>query len=253
MIVALGLLLLPGHITAQSASTGAIGSKVSVAFFANDEHDRPGSGITQADVAVLDNKRVPQSIVGIGRRTDLPLRLGLLIDTSNSERASGVYQAAVQAASALYDALRLACDERMKNDAVEDSLRVIVVLSDGEDNQSRSSRSDAIASAQRAGVVIFAESTGYSPSRQTARGDRILKDITSETGGLAFLTLSHKEVPRVFATIKDQIDNMQLLSYVPVDPGPADQYHSLELKPASTAKLRLRVPKGYYANLKPGS
>ena len=70
---------------------------------------------------------------------------------------------------------------------------------------------------------------------------------------MAFLTLSHKEVPRVFATIKDQIDNMQLLSYVPVDPGPADQYHSLELKPASTAKLRLRVPKGYYANLKPGS
>jgi len=299
-IAALGLFLLQGHITGQSAVTGAIGSKVSVAFFANDGHDRPVSGVTQADVAVLDNKKVPQSIVGIRGRTDLPLRLGLLIDTSNSERSSSVYQAAVQAASdflnqslngkddkvfvesfdilpnatqfmtkhelsafkidltpsgatALYDALRLACDDRMKNDPVEDSLRVIVVLSDGDDNQSRTSRSEAIASAQRAGVVIFAVSTGYSPSRQTARGDGILKALASETGGLAFLTLSHKEVPKVFATIRDQIDNMQLLSYVPADPGPAGQYHSLELKPASTTKLRLRAPKGYYGSLKPSS
>jgi hypothetical protein len=58
---------------------------------------------------------------------------------------------------------------------------------------------------------------------------------------------------KAFATIEQQIANMYLLSYVTDDSDPRAQYHSLELKPASKAKLRLRAPKGYYSNLKPSS
>jgi len=78
----------------------------------------------------------------------------------------------------------------------------------------------------------------------------VIKQLADETGGVAFLHLSRKELPKIFAAIKDQIDNMHLLSYVPADPDQSGQYRSLELKPASKAKLRLRAPKGYYGELK---
>lgn len=146
----------------------------------------------------------------------------------------------------------------MKNDPVQDSLRVIVLLSDGEDDQSHTSRKEAIASAQRAGAVIFGVSTaddnrGDSLGRGSPIGNGVMKQLADETGGMAFLHLNRKDLSKAFAAIKDQIDNMHLLSYVPADPDHSGQYRSLELKPASKAKLRLRAPKGYYGNLKPTS
>ena len=204
---ALLLGLSPCLATGQRTPTTTVDPKINVAFFANDGHDQPVTGVTLADLAVFDNKKVPQVMVGIRNRVELPLRLGILIDTSNSERPSSLYQAAVQAASeflnqvlnsaddrvfiekfdvapnatpfmtkrqlsalkvdltpagptALFDALRFACDERMKNDPVQDSLRVIVLLSDGDDDQSHTNRREAIGSAQRVGAVIFGVSTG---------------------------------------------------------------------------------------------
>ncbi len=245
VIAALGLVLSPNQTTGQSTPTGSVGPKINVAFFANDAHDKPVSGDTQADVAVLDDKKAPQLIVGIRGRTELHLRLGVLIDTSNSERGGGLYQAGVQAASdflnqalnstddkvfiekfdvvpnatqfmtthqlsalkidltpagptALYDALRFACDERMKNDPVQDSLRIIVLLSDGEDNQSRTNRKEAIASAQRAGAVIFSVSTGDDngfPGRGSP-GNGILKQFAMKRVGWHSSISSVKTCPK---------------------------------------------------------
>jgi Ca-activated chloride channel family protein len=292
-ILTVGFVLSP-YSAAQSATAVAAGPKVSVAFFPNGNHGEPVAAITQADVAVLDNKKAPQVILGLKSRTDLPLRMGLVIDSSNSESKSGLYQPAVQAAidflnkvlvtpedkvfvekfdvlpeatefvskqqfsaiklnlapagpTALYDALRFACDQRIKGGPSQDSFRVIVLLSDGEDNQSHNTRNDAIASAQRAGAVIFAVSTDENSygARGGARGNETLKHLADETGGIAFLHLNKKELPKVFTIIEEQIENMRLLSYVPADPLHDGQYRSVELKPAKN-DLKLRFPKGYF-------
>jgi Ca-activated chloride channel homolog len=295
-VAALVLALSAVPIAGQSTPTDPLGPKVNVAFFANDGHDKPFPGITVEDIAVRDNKKAPQLMVGIRNRTELILRLGLVIDTSNSERTSSLYQMGIQAASdflnqvlsrpddrafiekfdvtpnatqfmtkvqisalkldlhpagptALFDALRFAGDERMKDDSAQDSLRVIVLLSDGDDDQSRTSRKEAIASAQRAGTIIFCVSTSddNSVGRGNPAGNGVMKQLADETGGIAFLHLNRKDLPRVFATIKDQVDNMHLLSFVPADPDRSGQYRSLELAPSSKAKVRLRAPKGYYS------
>ncbi len=205
-ILTLGVVL--SHCAAaQSATSVAAEPRVSVAFFANDNHGEPVAAITQSDVIVLDNKNAPQVILGLKSRTDLPLRMGRIIDSSKSEGKSGLYQPTVQAAidflnkvlvttedqvfiekfdvlpestdfvskqqfsgiklnlapeggTALYDALRFACDQRIKGGPSHDFFRVILLLSDGGDNASRNTRNDAIASALRAGVVnVFAVST----------------------------------------------------------------------------------------------
>lgn len=287
--------VLSHYAAAQSATSVAAGPKVSVAFFANDNHGEPVAAITQADVTVLDNKNAPQVILGLKSRTDLPLRMGLVIDSSNSEGKSDLYQPAVRAAidflnkvlvtpedqvfvekfdilpeatdfvskqqfsaiklnlapsgpTALYDALRFACDQRIKGGPSHDSFRVILLLSDGADNASHITRNDAIASVQRTGAVIFAVSTDENSYGATgsARGNEALKRLADETGGMAFLHLNKKELPKVFTIIEEQIENVRLLSYVPADPLRDGQYRSVELKPASKNSLKLRFPKGYF-------
>jgi VWFA-related protein len=276
----LWLSLLSSYAKGQTGAGDAEGQKVSVPFFANDGRDSPATTVSPADVTVLDGNKAAKLIVGVTGRTELPLRLGVVIDTSNSQRTSGLYQPAVQAATdflnqvltnpqdkifvekfdvlpdatqfmnkhqlseskidlspagatALYDAINLACDQRMKNDPVKDALRVVVLLSDGEDDQSHSTLKDAIASAQRARVVIFAVSTKDDSAPfagHGGRGNETLKHFADETGGVVFLHLNKKNLSKVFTDIKDQIDNMHLLSYVPSDPGHNGQYRSVELK-----------------------
>jgi len=64
------------------------------------------------------------------------------------------------------------------------------------------------------------------------------------------VSLDVKGVASAFAAIKEQIDNMYLLSYVPADANPRTQHHSLKINPIrGKDKLRLRVPKGYYSGL----
>jgi Ca-activated chloride channel family protein len=298
-----------GLAAGQSGAASVEGPKVNVAFFASDEHGKPVSDIASSDLVALDNRRPPIRILGVKGRTQIPLLLGILIDTSGSQKNTPVYKATVQAASEfvgrvlhdgddraffeqfavateatqlmnrrdflglkidlkpygvtkLYDALSLACDERMKADPSRDFLRVIVLVSDGEDNYSHNSFKQAVKSAQRAGVVIFALDTGrffaggylppsaISASLPPRTGPIILQDLSDETGGVAFLDLESKDASRAFAAIEEQIDNMHLLSYVPADTNPRTQHHSLKINPIHAKdKLRLRAPKGYYSSL----
>jgi VWFA-related protein len=156
--------------------------------------------------------------------------------------------------SALYDGVRFACDERMKENSPRDALRVIVLLSDGDDNHSHSNLKQAIASAQRAGVVIFAVDTSNAdPDSDVERsvGSETLLDLAEQTGGMAFLRLGTGGVSKAFTAIKEQIDNMYLLSFVPADDSQAAQRRSFQLKPALKKDLKLRAPKGYYGIVVP--
>ena len=264
---------------------------VNVPFFAEDSHGQQRSGITAADFFILDEHNPPQSIVAIRAAKDSPLRLGVLIDSSSSERASGLYKPGLSAindwlyqglnglddkvfivnfsstvqatgfmgkdeflksntnvtpggGTAFFDAVHLACKERMAVDAAKPARRVLVALTDGGDNMSHVSHNEAIAAAQKAGVVVFAVSTSeQGGDLDSAR----LKQIAEKTGGLAFLHLSAKDLPKVFRNIQQQIDSMYIVSYVPQTYGKQDSRRTIELKAVSDKKLKFRAPAAYYS------
>jgi len=70
---------------------------VNIPFFAEEGHGKLRKGITLADLSILDDGKPPQSVVAIQTANELPLRLGVLIDTSNSQRASRLYRPGVAA------------------------------------------------------------------------------------------------------------------------------------------------------------
>src|ERR1700693_4942436 len=80
--------------------------EVNVLFIATDHHGKFVRNLNQSDFAILDDHQPPQSIVDFRRETDLPLELGLLIDTSGSVHSRFDFEQAA-AASFLEQTLRL--------------------------------------------------------------------------------------------------------------------------------------------------
>src|SRR6201984_2022895 len=58
--------------------------EVNVLFIATDKHGKFVRDLNQTDFSILDDHKPPQAIVNFRRETDLPLDMGLLIDSSGS-------------------------------------------------------------------------------------------------------------------------------------------------------------------------
>jgi VWFA-related protein len=159
--------------------------------------------------------------------------------------AAGVQRLTNGGGTALYDAIYKACKEKFLHEQSDHPVRkAIVILSDGEDNQSEYTRAQAIEMAQRAEVLIYAISTD--DSGLILRGDKVLEDLASATGGRAFFPYKMKDITRSFAAIEDELRSQYAVSYKPSDLDPDGRYHSIEIT-ALKKDLQVRARRGYYA------
>lgn len=148
--------------------------------------------------------------------------------------------------TALYDAIYKACKEKLlhENNSDRPVRKAIVVVSDGEDNQSEVTRAQAIEMAERAGVLIYAISTD--DSGLILRGDKVLEDLASATGGRAFFPYKMKDITHSFASIEEELRSQYDVAYRPSDFDADGRYHSIEIT-ALKKDLRVRARRGYYA------
>jgi VWFA-related protein len=269
-------------------------NEVNVLFIATDKHGKFVRNLNANDFAILDDHKPPQSIVNFRAETDLPLELGLLIDTSGSvhtrfdfeqESAIGFLQQVLRphfdkafvmgfnshptlmqdftddnvmlrvgihklqngGGTALYDAIYRACRTKFLKDQDEQTRparKAIIVVSDGEDNQSDMSEAQAIEMAQRAEVIIYAISTD--DSGLILRGDTVLQQLADATGGRAFFPFKMKEIQSSFAAIEDELRSQYVVSYHPADFEADGRYRPIEIT-ALKRDLQVRARKGYYA------
>jgi Ca-activated chloride channel homolog len=147
--------------------------------------------------------------------------------------------------TALYDAIYRACKEKFLKDRPDHPVRkAIVIVSDGEDNQSEVTRAQAIEMAQRAEVIIYAISTD--DSGLVLRGDRVLEQIAGATGGRAFFPFKMKDITHSFDAINDELRSQYVVSYRPADFDADGRYRSIEIS-ALKKDLQVRARKGYFA------
>src|SRR5215831_15323814 len=147
--------------------------------------------------------------------------------------------------TALYDAVYRACKEKLLKDRNERPMRkAIIIVSDGEDNQSEVSKAQAIEMAQRSEVIIFAISTD--DSGLVMRGDRVLEQLADATGGRAFFPFKMKDITRSFAAIEDELRSQYVVSYKPANFDSDGRYRSIEIS-ALKKDLQVRARKGYFA------
>jgi VWFA-related protein len=159
--------------------------------------------------------------------------------------ASGVQKLQAGGGTALYDAVYRACKEKLaKQEEDRPVRRAIVVVSDGEDNQSDVSLAQAIEMAQRSEVIIYAISTD--DSGLVLRGDKVLEQLADATGGRAFFPFKMKDIKSSFAAIEDELRSQYIVSYQPADFMANGQYRLVQIT-ALKKDLQVRARRGYYA------
>ncbi len=167
--------------------------------------------------------------------------------TDSTEKLSkGVRDLRPGGGTAMFDALYFACrDKLLKQPQTGPSRRAIILLSDGDDNQSHVSREEAIEMAQRAEVVVYAISTNVTGN--STRGDKILQRISDATGGRAFFPFQIREVSDAFSEIQTELRSQYALGYNPANLAPDGRYHTIEITAQNHKGLRVRSRHGYYA------
>ncbi len=267
-------------------------TRVNLLFTVTDKKGHFVVDLNKNDFEIIEGKK-PQEILEFTAETNLPLRLGVLVDTSNSirdrfrfeqEAASEFLRSIIKSnhdkamvvsfdsdhsvvadltdnpdvldkairdlrpggGTSLYDAIYFSCRDKLQQDVPKHKYRrAIILVSDGDDNQSHFTRDQALEMAQRAEVVIYAISTNI--SRIESDGDKVLRYLTAETGGRAFFPFKVEQLERSFVDIADELRNQYNISYRP-QPLVADGlFHPLDLRVKGRKDLIVHARKGYYA------
>jgi Ca-activated chloride channel family protein len=168
--------------------------------------------------------------------------------TDNTEKlAKGVRMLHPGGGTALYDALFYACrDKLMKSPQTGSVRRAVILVSDGNDNQSHVTREESIDMALRANVIVYTISTNFASGGEGEKGDRIMERIADATGGRTFRPFQLNEVANAFAQIQDDLRSQYELSYRPKNFAHDGRFRSIEIS-ALRKGLKVRSRNGYYA------
>ena len=262
--------------------------------------------LEQSDFKVLEDG-APQEIRFFGRQTGLPLRIGLLLDTSNSIRprlefeqdaaidflnsvirrdedmaflmtfdnepeviqdytgnlsllTSAIRRQRAGGGTALNDAIFKAA-AKLENPPLAEGpnpevRRVLVVISDGEDNLSDHALSEAVEAAIRAEACIYAISTntdwmslsGDAPRKMhLERGDKILDQFADQSGGRVFFPYKVEDLAQSFVDIGTELRSQYFIAYAPANAPTNGAYRRITLE-TDRKGLIVRTRKGYYAS-----
>jgi Ca-activated chloride channel family protein len=286
---------------------------VDVLFTVLDRRNKLVSDLEQKDFKVFDDQ-VPQDIRYFSKQSDLPLRIGMLLDTSNSIRdrlkfeqdaannflfsvlrrnkdeafvmtfddepqllqgftgdtgllRDHILRTRAGGGTAVYDAIFEACQNllshppRPAGDQPDVVRRVMILISDGEDNLSTHTRAEAIEMAQRYSVVIYTISTSTQwvslddPSNaksgnrkwELTDGDKILRDLADETGGRSFYPYHVDDLDQSFQDIGEELHNQYSIAYNPTNHSVDGRYHRIHVDVPDHKGYQVRARRGYYA------
>jgi len=267
-------------------------TRVNMLFTVTDKKGRFVTDLARDDFEVVEGKK-PQTIQEFNAESDLPLRLGILIDTSNSVRdrfrfeqdaaaeflrtvmrarldkailvrfdtraelvtdliddpqklEAGIRDLRPGGGTALYDAIFYACRDKLALDQPRTKFRrAIVIVSDGDDNQSDYTRDQALEMAQKADVVIYAISTNSTGA--ATDGDKVLRYLTSETGGRAFFPFQVEDMAQSFENIANELRHQYNILYRPEPLLTDGLWHTVNLHVKGRKDLLVRARAGYYA------
>src|SRR5580700_6680255 len=286
---------------------------VDVLFTVLNRRNKLVPDLQKEDFQIFDEK-FPQEIRYFSKQTDLPLRIGMLVDTSNSIRdrikfeqdasinflfsvlrrgrdeafvmtfddepqviqaftsdagllRDQIMQTRAGGGTAIYDAIYDACQNQLSHpprppgDQPDVVRRVMILISDGDDNLSTHTRGEAIEMAQRTSVVIYTISTSTQwiqlsqtdPDKLSSRkthlteGDKILQDLADETGGRAFFPYHVDDLDQSFQDIGDELRNQYSIAYMPTNYVLDGRYHRIRIEVPEHKGYQVRARRGYFA------
>jgi Ca-activated chloride channel family protein len=167
--------------------------------------------------------------------------------TDSAEKlAHGVKELRPGGGTAMFDALYFACRDKLVKQAQSGpTRRAIILLSDGDDNQSHVTREEAIEMAQRAEAIVYTISTNISGTKK--QGDKVLERIADATGGRAFFPFQLRNVADAFAEIQEELRSQYAVAYRPTEFKADGHFRTIEIVANDRKNFHVRARRGYYA------
>jgi len=151
--------------------------------------------------------------------------------------------------TAFYDALHLALSHLMEKASWDK--KVLLLITDGEDNASRITLEQLVRTVQHSNVMIYTVGLlGGESSRPMRRAKRALENIAKASGGTTYFPKSLEDVQVIANDIADDIRNQYVLAYTPTNPLLDGKFRKVEVKlqaPRKYGRLNVRSRDGYYA------
>jgi Ca-activated chloride channel homolog len=153
--------------------------------------------------------------------------------------------------TSLYDAIFLAASKKL---AGQTGRRVIVLISDGDDNSSRTSITEALETVQRNDIVLYAISTNSVElsGEGSSRGEKVLKRFAEETGGRMFSPVKLQDLNASFRNISEELRLQYTLAYRSTNLLRDGAFRRIRVEP-SDKRYVVRSRKGYYGPRAPRS
>jgi len=286
---------------------------VSVFFTVRGKDGLPITNLDKSDCTIYEDK-VAQTTKNFERMTNLPLSMGIMLDTSGSQqnvlqlekdtggaflrrilrpkdeaflisfdsnidlladytnnasqliRAMNKAQINVPMGSSgiagmgngpvntqrtpgtlLYDAVFVAAHDKLHQEA---GRKVLIMLTDGEDEGSQLKMEAAIEAAQKSNAIIYviliADRRAYAMAGEMYSGAGAMEKMTKDTGGrMIDVGNNGNKLEDAFAQIENDLRTQYLLSYTPLDTRFDGAFRYLNMNCKSNGKVQMR--KGYYA------
>jgi VWFA-related protein len=159
---------------------------------------------------------------------------------------TGVNRLTPGGGTALFDAVYTACRDKLLDVSrgQEPVRKAMVLISDGDDDQSRVYKDEAIKECQRAETIVYTISTNWTPSR--GPGDQVLSQMAAETGGQAFFPPSVEKMTESFKAIELELRSQYALTYTPADFKENGAFRPIYLF-CNDRHYQVRAKKGYFA------
>jgi VWFA-related protein len=267
---------------------------VNVQFSVTDRHGRFIPGLKKEDF-VLEEDGKRQEILHFARENELPLTIGMLVDTSPSVRTvfeeekdtaesflqsilkpndlafvigfdrsvtlvqdltdrprllkSAIDDLQIGGGTSVYDAVYLACNEKLTHEA---GRKTIILISDGEDTTSKTKFFEALVAAHQSDTVIYSISNsprgffGRNGSFGGGGDPGTLRKFSEETGGAVFFVDRPGSFQKIFDEIAQELRSQYSLGYVSTNPNKDGKFRQIKIVPRDSSYM-VRARKGYYA------
>ena len=266
--------------------------EVDLSFAVRDKHHRWINDLSQDEIRLRDNGQPPESIRMFQSEANLPLRIGLLVDTSDSisqqfdfekraaglfisqivdsskdlafvmgfntepyliqdltadtqALASGVKELDLGGGTAVYDAIDFAYHRLLQQGEKSSIRRVLILLTDGEDNSSHSQPEQIIKDALQYNIVVIVLDTQVDPDPETPQY-KILQKLAKETGGQLLPAGKKKDLERTFKELSTQLRSYYRLAYRPAQFIRDGTFRKIQLK-TTRRGAHIICRRGYYA------
>jgi VWFA-related protein len=158
---------------------------------------------------------------------------------------AALHQVSTRGSTALYDAVVASAVHLQNNPRL--SKKVLLVITDGQDNMSQETLQEAIRKLQpNKGETVYA--IGLTDQGLTRSGREALQDLASSTGGVAFFPQSLDEVNSITRSVAHDIRSQYTLAFKPGNPSAQKGYQAIRVdaKGPNKSRLTVRTRTGYY-------